>query len=103
MTTHRQLLLEKAALDTEAKSHFEINFYDEYSNNLTKLIRAVDAATAEKAVAVTLEAVGDLADALERVKRDWLSPFDATRFAAVRQMDAALARYRELREDGDEK
>ena len=34
----------------------------------------------------------DLLEALQTVQRDWLSSFDSIRFAAVAQMDAAIAK-----------
>ena len=110
MTTPRQLLLEKAALTDEDKAYLAVTssasdedgFRDEIGTFATK-----------RAVAVALEAVGDLADALvlfARWNRDplcycWPPTKDGYAHSNKCQAAAAaLARYRELRagEDGDE-
>ena len=37
------------------------------------------------------KAAGELLEALETVKRDWLSSIDRVRFAAIQKVDAAIA------------
>ena len=96
MTTPRQLLLEKAGLTDAERSHNQIGLIHQR--------RLVTAAT-EKAVAVTLEAVGDLAEALESIMGLILPPpvddGETDDSNACNEATAALARYRELRAGED--